>query len=328
MDKDREKLLIKVAYLYYVENKKQSEISKELNLNQATISRLIREAIDSGIVKIEIQNEEYTNLVKLERYVQAKYSLKNVIIVKSKEKASEAEKSIQVAKEAALYLKQIVRNDSVVGLSSGKTLERMIGTTPMNKNTEATFVPLVGAPGHANSKYHVNALVYDMAKQFDGNSIFINATAIQEDKRTKEDIVNSKYFEEIQNYWELLDIAVVGIGESLKYPIRHWRELLTDEDVEDLKLCEAVGECCCTFISSEGKIIKNDQFDRKIGIDLNLLSRVPHSIAVVQGKQKAPSILAFLRTKFINTLIIDRETIVEVLKKDNDNYVESNNRNH
>lgn len=324
MDKNREKLLIKVAYLYYVENKKQSEISKELNLNQATISRLIHEAIEKEIVRIEIQNEEYSNLVKFERYVQSKYSLKNVVIVNSKENISEAEKSMEVAKEAGLYLKQIIENDSIVGLSSGKTLERMIGSISMNKSTEATFVPLVGAPGHSNSKYHVNAIVYDIAKQFDGKNIFINATAIQEDKRTKEDIVNSKYFEEIQNYWKNLDIAVVGIGESLKYPIRHWRELLTEDDVEDLKLCEAVAECCCTFISSEGKIIRNDQFERKIGIDLNLLSNVPHSIAVVQGKQKAPSILAFLRTDFINTLIIDKETIIEVLRKDNDEYIDLN----
>lgn len=316
MDKTREKLLIKVAYLYYIENKKQSEISRELNLNQATISRLIREAVDKDIVKIEIRNDEYANLVKLERDVQSKYGLKNVIIVSNKLKMSEAEKSMNVAKEAALYLKQIIKNDSIVGLSSGKTLERMIGSVSMNKSTEATFVPLVGAPGHSNSKYHVNAIVYDIAKQFDGNSIFINATAIQEDKRTRDHIVKSKYFEEITEYWKHLDIAIVGIGESLKFPIRHWRELLTEEDVEDLKLCEAAAECCCTFINSDGKIIKNEQYKRKIGIDLELLSGITHSIAVVQGKQKALSILAFLKTNYINTLIIDEETLQEVLKKD------------
>lgn len=318
MDKAREKLLIKVAYLYYIENKKQSEISKELNLNQATISRLIRVAVEKEIVKIEIKDDESIHLVKLERYIQTKYHLKNVIIVGNKPKSSEAEKSMRVAKEAALYLKQIIRNDSIVGLSSGKTLERMIGSISMNKSTEATFVPLVGAPGHSNSKYHVNAVVYDIAKQFDGKSIFLNATAIQEDKRTRDHIVNSKYFEEILDYWKRLDIALVGIGESLKYPIRHWRELLTDEDVADLKLCEAAAECCCTFVNSDGKIIKNDQYKRKIGVDLELLSGIPHSIAVAQGKQKASSILAFLKTNFINTLITDEETMLEVLKKEGD----------
>ena len=71
---------------------------------------------------------------------------------------------MEVAKEAALYLKQIIENDSIVGLSSGKTLERMIGSISMNKSTEATFVPLVGAPGHSNSRYHVNTIAYDFAK--------------------------------------------------------------------------------------------------------------------------------------------------------------------
>ena len=195
----------------------------------------------------------------------------------------------------------------------------MIGSITVNKSNEATFVPLVGAPGYSNSKYHVNAIVYDIAKQYEGKSIFINATAIQEDKRTRDDIVNSKYFGDIADYWKNLDIAILGIGESLKHPIRHWRELLIAEDVDDLKLCEAIAECCCTFITKEGKIIKNDQYKRTIGIDLNLLSKVPHSIAVVQGKQKAESILAFLQTNSINTLIIDKETILEMLKKDKDN---------
>ncbi|MEO1772212.1 sugar-binding transcriptional regulator [Candidatus Enterococcus ferrettii] len=321
MDKNREKLLIKVAYLYYIEEKKQSEISLELNINQATVSRLIQEAKEREIVKIEIKDDAYTNLIKLERYVQKKYRLRNVLIVSSTKKMTETEKSFAVAKEAALHLKQIINNDSIVGFASGKTLERMIGSLQIVKTTNATFVPLVGAPGHSNSKYHVNAIVYDIAKQFDGRSIFINATAIQEDKRTRDDIVHSKYFEEITDYWKKLDIALVGIGESLNYPIRHWRELLTEEDVTDLRLCEATAECCCTFVNPDGKIIKNDLYKRKIGIDLALLSNTPHSIAVVQGKQKAVSVLAFLKTDYINTLVIDDETMAEILRRDNDPFL-------
>lgn len=322
MDKNREKLLIKVAYLYYIEEKKQSEISKDLNINQATVSRLLQEAKEQEIVKIEIRNDEYTQLIKLERYVQEKYGLKNVILVNHSRKLNETEKCKAVAKEAAIHLRQIIQNDSIVGLASGKTLERIIGSITVNRTTDAVFVPLVGAPGHSSSQYHVNAIVYEIAKQYDGRSIFINATAVQEDKETRNNIVNSKYFEEINSYWEKLDIAVIGVGEPHKQPLKYWTEQLTEADMENMKLYNAAAECCCTFIDKDGRIIKNDQYERKIGVDLSKLTKVPHSIAVVQSKKKAAPLSAFLKTGFINTLITDKETILEVLKKDKDQHYE------
>ncbi len=318
MDRSREKLLIKVAYLYYIEEKKQSEISKELNINQATVSRLLQEAKEQEIVKIEIRNDEYTHLIKLERYIQDKYGLKKVVLVNHSKSLNETEKCKAVAKEAALHLRKIIQNNSIVGLASGKTLERIIGSITVNRTTDAVFVPLVGAPGHSSSQYHVNAIVYEIAKQYDGKSIFINATAVQEDKDTRNKIVSSKYFEEINSYWKRLDISVVGIGEPFKQPLKYWNEQLTEEDMEEMKLYNAAAECCGTFIDKAGRIIKNDQYERTIGVDLSSLRETPHSIAVVQSKKKAAPLSAFLRTGFINTLITDKETILEVLRKDKD----------
>lgn len=318
MDKNKEKLLIKVAYLYYIEEKKQSQISKELNINQATVSRLLHEAKEQEIVKIEIRNDEYTNLIKLERYIQDKYGLKNVIITNHSKKLSETEKCKSVAKEAAIHLRQIIQNDSVVGLASGKTIEYMIESTTVNRSTDAIFVPLVGAPGHSSTRYHVNAVVYEIAKQYDGKSIFINATAVQEDKETRNNIVNAKYFEEIKAYWAKLDIALIGVGEPYKQPLKYWYEQLTPADMEEMKLYDAAAESCCTFIDRDGKIIKNEQYERKIGIDLSTLKDVPHSIVVVQSKKKAAPLTAILKSGFINTLVTDKETILEVLKRSKD----------
>ena len=44
-------LVIKVAYLYYIENKPQNEISKMLGISITTVSRLLNKAKEDKIVE-------------------------------------------------------------------------------------------------------------------------------------------------------------------------------------------------------------------------------------------------------------------------------------
>ena len=54
MNQDRNKLLSKIAYLYYIENLNQSQIAAKLGIYRTSISRMLTEARNAGIVKIEI----------------------------------------------------------------------------------------------------------------------------------------------------------------------------------------------------------------------------------------------------------------------------------
>ena len=74
MNQDRNKLLSKIAYLYYIENLNKSQIAAKLGIYRTSISRMLTEARNAGIVKIEIENFD-TNMFKLENYVKEKYSL-------------------------------------------------------------------------------------------------------------------------------------------------------------------------------------------------------------------------------------------------------------
>ena len=42
MQKEEDKLLVRIAEMYYQEDKNQSQISKELNIHRSTISRLLK----------------------------------------------------------------------------------------------------------------------------------------------------------------------------------------------------------------------------------------------------------------------------------------------
>ena len=54
MKDERKKLLAKLAYLYYVEDKSQSQIAAETGIYRTTVSRILADANNEGVVKIEI----------------------------------------------------------------------------------------------------------------------------------------------------------------------------------------------------------------------------------------------------------------------------------
>ena len=313
MQDQRRKLLARIAYLYYIQDQTQSEIAKDLSIHRSSVSRMLKQAKEEGVVKFEIENYD-PEIFELELYLKEKFDLKEVLLCSPPLHASNEEKDDALANAVASFLKRIIKKNDIVGVSWGSTLRKITGRFGNPKMAEATFVPLVGGPSHVNSAYHVNTIVYDFARHFNGQSVFINAAAVQETKELRDGIMNSKYFRQIHEYWAQLDIALVGIGGPLSSRTAVWRDLLTEEDLEDLKLREAIGDCCCQFFDRDGKILKGDLYNRTISVSLEKLQDTPYAIAMARGKQKTRSILAMLKKKYINVLISDYETAIEILR--------------
>lgn len=321
MKEEKRKILTQVAYMHFVEGKSQGVIAEELGIYRTTISRMLKQAKAEGLVEIRIKDFD-SKIYALESHLRKQYGLKLIRIVPTIAGESTERKRENLAKEAASFLKERIEPQSVVGVSWGSTLADTISKIENRRSTEATFVPIVGGPSHINSQYHVNTLVYELARKFTGNSLFVNATVVQESKRLKEGIVQSKYFAELKDYWQKLDLAIVGIGGSLYAKESQWRDLLTDADYEDLKLREAVGDCCCRFFDQEGKILRGSLHDRTIGLELEELQQVPLVVGIAQSKQKSRAILAMLKKSYINALVSDEETIVEMLRLAKDPFMQ------
>ncbi len=313
MKEEKVKLLSQVAYMHFVEGKSQSDIAKELGIYRTTISRMVKQARNEGIVEIKIHHFDQA-LYSLERHLKEIYGLKYISIVASRIEDTEATRDEILAVEAAAFLKSKIESKNIVGLAWGATIGETIAKLENRKNVQATFVPIVGGPSHINSRYHVNTLVYEMSRKFEGKSLFVNATVVQESRELKEGILGSNYFSELRHYWRQLDVAVVGIGGPLHAKESQWRDLLSSADYEELTLREAVGDCCCRFFDGEGKVLKGSLDGRTIGVELEQLSEVPIAVGIARSKTKARGILAMIKKQFINTLITDEETALEVLR--------------
>ena len=310
MNIERKELLTRVSYLYYLLDKNQNEISKELGIHRSSVSRMVKQAKEAGIVSIQIKDLNMHRYQR-EEEIKNKFHLKKVIIVPHIKNTSEEDKNIMLAKAAAFELKLLIQNNQTVGVSWGSTLAKAIEQIRTKKETNSVFLPVVGGPRHVRTQYHVNTLVYELANKFGGKSIFVNSSVIQESKRTRDEIIKSKYFNELRSYWSQLDIAIVGIGGHLDVRESQWRDLLTQEDYEDLYLRDAVGECCCRFIDKDGHILYGDLYDRTVGVTLDELKKVPTVVGIARSQSKSKAILAMLKQNYIDVLITDEETVAQ-----------------
>ena len=90
--------------------------------------------------------------------------------------------------------------------------------------------------------------------------------------------------------------------------------MLSQADYEELKLREAVGDCCCRFYDGYGKLLNGPLNQRTIGLSLAELARVPQTVGIARGVSKARSIAPLLEKGYLKTLITDQETAQEILR--------------
>lgn len=317
MNQDRNKLLSKIAYLYYIENLNQAQIAESLGIYRTTISRMLTEARNEGIVKIEIENFD-TSLFKLESYVKEKYGLEGLEIVSNEFDDTPEILSDRISQIAAGVLRNLITDNMKVGFSWGKSLSNLVDSINTKSVRNAHFYPLAGGPSHIHAKYHVNTLIYEMSRKFHGECTFMNATIIQENKLLADGILHSRYFEDLKNSWKELDVAVVGIGDFSGKGKHQWLDMLTEKDFTNLHQSGAVGEICCRFFDQEGSAVCPDLQERTIAISLEDLKKIPNSLAVAYGDVKVPAILSVLRAGLVSHLVTDKKTIIEALALDGD----------
>ncbi|BCG57820.1 sugar-binding transcriptional regulator [Paenibacillus sp. URB8-2] len=310
-DEDR-RLLAQIARMYYLDDMTQSEISKALGIYRTSISRLLKRAREEGVVQIKITEGE--GKYEIEEHLESVFQLKRVVVVPSNPELSESGRKKAVARAGAELMKNVIVDGDVVGFAWGTTMGSLIGEFTDCEQRSAHFVPLVGGPGPMETKYHVNAIVYSIANDYGGEAYLIDAAAVVERKETRDEIVQAHYFRKISDLWDRLTVAVVGIGAPISNSNMIWTGFYGDKEIADLNRHNAIGDICSRFYDSEGNLIESELTERTIAIPLERLRNTRYTIALAESAEKAPSIIGAIKGKYINTLVTNEETAVEILR--------------
>ena len=311
MDK---KQLIKIAQMYYEQDMTQSQIAKELGIYRTTISRMLKAAREMGIVTITINyddEETYT----LEEKLKKQFGLQDAVVVPSSPNQPEHVRLKAMGQACAKMLDKHVTNEDIVGFSWGSSLAAVVRELQERELQNVTCVPMVGGPsGKLESKYHVNTICFQAAQKWHAESLMIDVPAIVEKKETKNDILASKYFQDIATLWERITISIFGIGSAGITGRMTWAAFYGDEMSEELKQGKVVGDICSRFFDAGGVQVQTSISERTITIPLDTIKKSRLSIGVAESKEKVSGILGALNGGYMNVLVTTEETAQMLLE--------------
>lgn len=313
MDIYDNKLLIKIAEMYYLENQTQSQISKQLNIHRSTISRLLKRTRDEEIVTISI-NYDLAETYHLEKELEERFLIKKAIVVPTAPELNREQKDLLLAKGLDGYLKTILEDGMILGLSWGATLSKVsYGLSEYNLN-DILCVPMIGGPsGKLKSEYHVNTITYEIAKKLNGRSLLIDSPAFPETLSLKKGLMENAFNQKILGLWQKLDLAIMGIGSPRFRTNETWKQFYGDNVFHYLEEKRVAGDVVSRFFDDEGHPLTSELDDQTIGIDSQALKQIPYKIGIAESVDKVQAIISALKGNYVNVLVTTEETAKSIL---------------
>lgn len=303
--------LVRAVELYYQRNLTQQKISDIMGVSRPTVSRLLEEAKKQGFVEIKVHTPVSFDS-ELSETLRKKLNLKDVLVTDFEERDQEFTIK-KVAEAASLYFSSILKGDSIIGVSWGSTIKAFIDTLTEASFPDATVMQIVGGLGGGNPEIDGQELAFKMANKLSCPYHYIHAPAILSNSETVKELMEQKAIKELLIKAEAANIYISAVGSFDEKESSLQRSGYLDED-EKGKLLQlgAVGHLLAHPINENGKEIS--PFNEKIlSIPLVNLQNAEWSIGIAATAVKAKALLAAIKGRYYNVIIIDKGCARELI---------------
>lgn len=303
------RMITRIAQMYYVEGRRQVEIANHLRISQATVSRMLKKAVEEEIVRTTIASPSGT-YADLEAGLRSAYGLPEAIVVECSEDRDGAIMS-RIGEAAAHFLEATLQNDEIIGASSwSETILRMVDNIhPMKTGKAKHVVQTLGGMGDPTVQMHANQLITRLAKLTGAEPHLLGAPGVAQSREARLVLLGDTYVRETMDLFGRISLAIMGIGAvTPSGMLARSGNVFSARELADIAEAGGVGDMSLRFFDAQGRHVRSSVDDRVIGITLDELAQVDRVIALAGGQSKTEAIRGALRTGVIDLLITDRFT--------------------
>jgi deoxyribonucleoside regulator len=305
-DHERHELLRWVAELYYHRQQGQADIAALIGVSVSTVSRLLAEARQQGIVSIHIA-ESRAGASELECTLARRFGLRAAYAAPARVPDTAAATRV-AALGAARLLPRLLPDGGAVGFSGGYTIAQLVAAIPAAERPDLVVVPLQGNWAEGGPHLHNDQVVRDAAARLGARAMSLPAPIVVERASTRDALLDDRSIRLVTDRWAELQLAVVGIGGA-PAGAQAYQSVMHDlpESVRaDLRRAGVVGDLCAHMFDRRGAFVDHEVSRRTLAIPIEQLRRVPCVVAVAGGVSKAESMLGALRTGVVDVVITDQ----------------------
>lgn len=312
--KSRTDLLIRIAELYYEQGLSQNEIAQLAGLSRPTVSRMLEEAKEVGIVEIRVNSPIRKN-ASLSSALRDQLRLREAIVVDG---SYSYEKALMRCCDAALrFCNTILQNNMSIGICWG-TATRMLCDLMEQHPYEHPFynvdiVQMVGCLGSGDPSVDGLELAFRMSRCLGGTYSNIYAPVFVSNQIVQQYLLKEPQIETTLRKAEHLDIVLTSVGSIDDKTSLQLAGFYTDTTVANLMKRGAVGHLLARPFDAQGEELIAPHLC-PVGAPLSALRGAEWSIAVNASAQKAQGVLAAARSGYVNVLVIDQPLAERLLE--------------
>lgn len=312
LERDDELLLVRAAELYYDDGKTQDEVGALLNISRFKVGRLLTQARESGIVRIEIVHPRARRL-GLERELRERFGLTDAIVVPTPE--HEADVLGRVAQAGADYLAALRPVPRTLGVSWGRTLTELADRLAPDWTTGVTVVQVNGGVSRSTRVDTAAAMAATIAQRGNGNAVLLPSPAILEHAETKRAIEADRTVAEVLARAADASAYLYSAGVADDSSVLVESGYLEPDDVAELVRKGAVGDVVGRYLDASGEIVDPALDERTVGLGLDQLRAAQTAIFVVAGHAKHDVARAVVTNGLCTVIVTDENTARALLEE-------------
>lgn len=288
-----------VARAYYVDGLSKVEIGERLGVSRFQVAKLLKEAVDTGVVRIELRRPQSTLTSTLASEVAEVLAVRQVRIAEHAGTDAPAASEL-LGRTVMETIQDLIRPRMTVGLSWSRTLD--VAAKFMQEPPPCDIVQLAGAlqlPGVGS----LPQLISRLGNRPGINTWPIHAPLVVDEESTARDLRKQPEISEALDRADRLDMAVVSLAQWKAGESSVWDKVSTD-DRELAARAGAVAEISGRLLAADGSPVVTRLDRRIISVGLDQLARTPEVVAVVPSAGRVDAVFAAARAGFVTTLVM------------------------
>jgi DNA-binding transcriptional regulator LsrR (DeoR family) len=281
-----ERLRLRAAWMYYVEEMTQNEIADALGIGRVTVVRLLADARARHEVRVSVVGQ-LAELTALERGLEQRFGIERVIVAP----LSHAERDPVPAISATVgaYLSEIVRPDTVVGLGWGRTLLQSLPFMSERSLDNLRVISLLGGVAQVR-RFNPTEFVWRFAQIFGGDAYLLAAPAVVDSVETKRTLIEKCGLGTVMDMASELDLAVLSVGAIQGAGTTFRVGYLSEELRKSLIEAGAVGDLLFHYFDRDGRMVDHPFNDLVMSVGIDRVCRAKERILASGGPEKIDSL--------------------------------------
>lgn len=314
-DLSRRELAASIASMYYLDGQDQNSIAASVGISRSSVSRIITEARQSGIVRITIERPLHRDH-DLEEQLGTAFGLRRALVV-GDAPGVPTPTAVRVGALAARHLQDELAPRGTLGISWGESVAAVAAALPEDLALGVHVVQMIGASGTSRPAIDGPELAQTFARRLGGDHRTLNAPLVVDDAALALALVRQPSVARVLEAAAGADMALIGLGTLEPRDSSLLRAGYVGQD--ELAHCAdlgVVGDAAGHMLGADGAVIPSDLGDRMVTLDEASLRGIPQVVAVAHGASKVQIIRASLRSGLVHVLVSDAETVRAVLAAD------------